>query len=147
MRVLLIRNDFTLSDRIDRLLRGMGAVIDYADSGEEAIARARHTCHDIVLIDLLLPDMQDSAVISQLRAAQVGIPMLILAAATGPRARLKAFALGADDVLAKPFDNRELITRMQNLVRRSRGVRTVASCTGRTERRVTARAFATEAYA
>jgi two-component system cell cycle response regulator CtrA len=121
MRVLLVEDDLTSARGVALMLRSGGAVVDHADNGEEALELVRHYDYDIMVLDLMLPDMEGYDVIRRMRAGRIEVPVLILSGLTRPQAKVKGLALGADDFLTKPFDKAELIARMQAVVRRSKG--------------------------
>jgi two-component system cell cycle response regulator CtrA len=121
MRVLIIEDDLTAARGVALMLRSGGAVVDHADTGEEGLELVRHYDYDIVVLDLLLPDMEGYDVVRRMRAARVEVPVLILSGLSRPQAKVKGLALGADDFLSKPFDHAELIARVQAVVRRSKG--------------------------
>lgn len=121
MRVLFVDDDLTASRGISLMLRSAGMVVDQADTGEEAVELARHYDYDIMVLDLLLPDMEGFEVVRRMRAARVETPVLILSGLSRPGAKVKALSTGADDYIAKPFDQAELLARMQAVVRRSKG--------------------------
>jgi two-component system cell cycle response regulator CtrA len=121
MRVLLVEDDLTAARGIALMLKSTGAVIDQADSGEEALELSRHYDYDIIILDLMLPDMEGYEVVRRVRAARNDVPILILSGLSRPQAKVKGLAIGADDFITKPFDKAELIARMQAIVRRSKG--------------------------
>jgi two-component system cell cycle response regulator CtrA len=121
MRVLLVEDDITAARGIALMLKASGAVVNHADTGEEAIELARHYEYDIVVLDLVLPDIEGFEVVRRLRAARNDTPVLILSGLTRPAARVKGLGLGADDYITKPFDRAELLARIQAVVRRSKG--------------------------
>ena len=121
MRVLLVEDDVTAARGISLMLRSIGAVIDHIDMGEEAVEMAKHYDYDIVVLDLMLPDMDGFDVVRQLRAAKLETPVLILSGLSRPEVRVKGLGLGADDFLTKPFDRAELVARVQAVIRRSKG--------------------------
>jgi two-component system, cell cycle response regulator CtrA len=121
MRVLLVEDDLTAARGIALMLKSTGAVIDQADCGEEALELARHYDYDIIILDLMLPDMEGYEVVRRVRAARNDVPILILSGLSRPQAKVKGLAIGADDFITKPFDREELIARMQAIVRRSKG--------------------------
>ena len=121
MRVLLVEDDLTAARGISLMLKSGGAVVDVADTGEEALELVRHYDYDIVILDLMLPDMEGYEVVRRMRAARNATPVLILSGLTRPQAKVKGFSVGADDFITKPFDKAELIARMQAVVRRSKG--------------------------
>jgi len=121
MRVLLVEDDITTARGIDLTLKATGAVVDHADNGEEALELARHYDYDAVILDLMLPDMEGYDVLRRMRAARIETPVIILSGLTRPQAKVKAFAMGADEFMTKPFDKAELVARMQAVIRRSKG--------------------------
>ena len=121
MRVLLVEDDLTASRGIVAMLKASAMVVDAVDSGEEALELARLYDYDIVILDLMLPDMEGYEVVRRLRAARVETPVLILSGLTRPQAKVKGFGMGADDFITKPFDSQELLARIQAVVRRAKG--------------------------
>lgn len=121
MRVLLVEDDALAARGLALILRSGGAVVDGADTGEEALELVRHYDYDIVLLDLLLPDLEGYEVVRRMRAARIEVPVLILSGLSRPQAKVKGFGVGADDFMTKPFDQSELLARMQAVVRRSKG--------------------------
>jgi two-component system cell cycle response regulator CtrA len=81
----------------------------------------RHYDYDIMVLDLLLPDMEGYEVVRRMRGARVETPVLILSGLTRPQAKVKGFGVGADDYITKPFDKAELVARIQAVIRRSKG--------------------------
>ena len=121
MRVLLVEDDLAAARGVVLMLKTSGTVVDQADTGEEALELVRHYDYDIVILDLMLPDMEGYEVVRRMRAARVETPVLILSGLSRPQAKVKGLAMGADDFITKPFDKSELIARMQAVVRRSKG--------------------------
>jgi two-component system cell cycle response regulator CtrA len=121
MRVLLVEDDTTASRGISLMLRGQGAIVDETDTGEEALELVRHYDYDIMILDLLLPDMEGYEVVRRMRSNRQETPVLILSGLTRPQAKVKGFGMGADDYITKPFDQAELIARIHAVIRRSKG--------------------------
>jgi two-component system cell cycle response regulator CtrA len=121
MRVLLVEDDLTAARGVTLMLKAAGAVIDHSETGEEALELSRHYEYDIVLLDLVLPDMEGFEVVRRMRVARNDTPVLILSGVTRQQAKVKGLGLGADDFITKPFDKAELLARMQAIVRRSKG--------------------------
>ena len=121
MRVLLVEDDLSASAGITIMLKAGGAVVDQADTGEEALELVRHYDYDVVVLDLMLPDMEGYEVIRRMRLARIETPVLILSGLLRPQAKVKGFGVGADDFITKPFDQAELLARMQAITRRSKG--------------------------
>ena len=120
MRVLLIEDDLNTLKSVELILRAEGFAVDIAQLGEEGLKMGRlYGDHDIVLLDLLLPDMDGYEVLARLRTAGVKTPVLILSALSDAEEKIKGLGIGADDYLTKPFDKGELIARIHAVVRRS----------------------------
>ena len=121
MRVLLVEDDADAARGVSLLLKSAGTVVDVAEAGEEALELTRHYDYDIVILDLMLPDMEGYEVVRRMRAARMETPVLILSGLSRPQAKVKGLALGADDFITKPYDRSELVARIQAVVRRSKG--------------------------
>jgi two-component system cell cycle response regulator CtrA len=121
MRVLVVEDDANAARAIAMMLRSHGAMCDQTDTGEEALELVRHYDYDIVVLDLMLPDMEGFEVVRRMRAGRVETPVLILSGLNRPNAKVKGFGMGADDYITKPFDKAELIARIQAVIRRSKG--------------------------
>jgi two-component system, cell cycle response regulator CtrA len=121
MRVLLVEDDITAARGVALMLKSSGAVVNHVDTGEEALELARHYDYDIVILDLMLPDIEGFEVVRRLRISRNDTPILILSGLTRPAAKVKGLSLGADDFITKPFDRAELLARIQAIVRRSKG--------------------------
>src|ERR1700676_639225 len=121
MRVLLVEDDLTAALGLSLMLKSVGAVVEHAETGEEAIELTRHYEYDIVLLDVILPDVEGYEVVRRMRGARNDTPVLILSGFSRPQAKVKGLGLGADDFITKPFDKSELLARMQAITRRSKG--------------------------
>src|SRR5271155_2702066 len=121
MRVLLVEDDVTAARGIALMLKSGGAVVDGADTGQEALELVRRYDYDIVVLDLMLPDMEGYDVVRRMRAGRIDVPVLILSGLSRPQAKVKGLGVGADDFITKPFDKSELLARIQAVVRRSKG--------------------------
>ena len=121
MRVLLVEDDASTAKSVELMLKSENFVVDQTDLGEEGLEIGKLYDYDIILLDLMLPDIDGYEVLRRLRAARVDTPILILSGLGGLDNKLKGLGFGADDYLTKPFDKRELIARIQAIVRRSKG--------------------------
>jgi two-component system cell cycle response regulator CtrA len=121
MRVLLVEDDTIVARGVTLALKAATMIVDTADTGEEALELARLYDYDIVVLDLMLPDMEGYEVVRRLRAARLETPVLILSGLTRPQAKVRGFGMGADDYITKPFDQQELVARIQAIVRRAKG--------------------------
>jgi two-component system cell cycle response regulator CtrA len=121
MRVLLIEDDQSTAKSIELMLKSDGYVVDSTDMGEDGLEIGKLYEYDIIILDLMLPDLDGYEVLKRLRAAKVETPILILSGLSELDSKLKGLGFGADDYLTKPFDKRELMARIQAIVRRSKG--------------------------
>src|SRR5215475_7559451 len=121
MRVLLIEDDSATAASIEMMLRSEGFICDTTDLGEDGLEIGKLYDYDIIVLDLMLPDLDGYEVLRRLRAARVRTPILILSGLAELDHKIKGLGFGADDFLTKPFDRRELIARIQAIVRRSKG--------------------------
>jgi len=121
MRVLYIEDNKATADSIAMILRSQGYVCDTEELGEDGMEIAKLYDYDIILLDLMLPDMDGLEVLRRMRTARVQTPVIILSALAEAPSRIKGFGNGADDYLVKPVNKRELLARIQAVVRRSKG--------------------------
>ena len=121
MRVLLVEDDASTARSIELAFASAGIVCDTVDLGEEGLEIGKIYDYDIIILDLMLPDLDGYEVLRRFRAAKVKTPILILSGLSAPDQKIKGLGLGADDYLAKPFNKGELIARIQAVVRRSKG--------------------------
>ena len=121
MRVLLVEDDSATAKSIALMLTSAGYVVDVTDLGEDGLEIGKLYDYDIIILDLVLPDIDGYEVLRRFRAARVRTPILILSGLSELDHKVKGLGVGADDYLTKPFDKRELIARIQAIVRRSKG--------------------------
>jgi two-component system cell cycle response regulator CtrA len=121
MRVLLVEDDTSTAKSIELMLKSEGFVVDSTDLGEDGLEIGKLYDYDIIILDLMLPDIDGYEVLRRLRAARVATPVLILSGLSETEQKIKGLSTGADDYLTKPFDKRELIARIHAVVRRSKG--------------------------
>jgi two-component system, cell cycle response regulator CtrA len=121
MRALLVESDSAAAKALSAFLKAEGVVLEVTDTGQDALDLLRHYEFDLVLLNLSLPDMDGSTLITRMRAAKRETPVLGMARSTSPRARLAALTAGGDDVVDQGVDRAELLARMRAIVRRSRG--------------------------
>ncbi len=121
MRVLLVEDNGPIARSIQTVLKAENMVVDTTELGEDALEIAKLYDYDIILLDLSLPDMDGAEVLRRLRQARVTTPVLILSSESQPESKVQCLGSGADDYLTKPFDRRELVARIQAIVRRSKG--------------------------
>jgi two-component system cell cycle response regulator CtrA len=103
------------------MLKSEGFVVDCTDLGEDGLEIGKLYDYDIMLLDLMLPDIDGYEVLRRLRAARINTPVLILSGLAESDKKIKGLGFGADDYLTKPFDKGELVARIHAIVRRSKG--------------------------
>jgi two-component system cell cycle response regulator CtrA len=121
MRVLLVEDDAATAASIEMMLRKENFICDKTELGEDGLEIGKLYDYDIIILDLMLPDIDGYEVLRRLRAARVKTPILILSGLAELDHKIRGLGYGADDFLTKPFDRRELIARLQAIVRRSKG--------------------------
>ena len=121
MRVLLVEDDSNTAQSIELILKSEGYIVDSTDLGEDGLEIGKLYDYDIIILDLMLPDIDGYEVLRRLRSAKVSTPILILSGLSELDNKIKGLGFGADDYLTKPFDRRELMARIQAIVRRSKG--------------------------
>ena len=131
MRALLVEDDEATARSIELILKSENVVVDTTNLGEDGLEIGRLYDYDIILLDLMLPDMDGYEVLRRLREAKVETPILILSGLAELDHKIKGLGFGADDYLTKPFDRRELVARIQAIVRRSKGHASSVVTTGR----------------
>jgi two-component system phosphate regulon response regulator PhoB len=121
--VLVVDDERDLVDLLAHHLKGAGFDVVTATCGREALEIAVRTPPDLILLDIMLPDVQGTDVMKHLRKepATASVPVIFLTARGEEVDRVVGFELGADDYVVKPFSARELVLRVQALLRRSAG--------------------------
>src|SRR3972149_8340589 len=121
MRVLLVEDDSNTAQSIEMMLKSENFIVDSTDLGEDGLEIGKLYDYDIILLDLMLPDIDGYEVLRRLRAARINTPILILSGLAELDNKIKGLGFGADDYLTKPFNKGELVARIHAIVRRSRG--------------------------
>ena len=118
-RVLVADDDPGVRKLVEYNLSLEGYEVIAVSGGKEALRRAQNETPDLVLLDVMMPDLNGLRVCQSLRASSQ-MPIIMLTAKTEEESILKGFGLGADDYVAKPFSSEELMARVKAVLRRSR---------------------------
>ena len=119
MHILLIEDDPAVAQSVRLMLEAEKFQVWASSFGEEGVDLGKLNNHDIILLDLNLPDMSGYDVLRKLRQAEVLTPILILSGSAGIESKVKGLGFGADDYLTKPFHKDELVARIHAIMRRS----------------------------
>lgn len=120
MKVLIVEDDKILSDTIKQCIEKKYNV-EQAFDGYEGYMYAKENIYDIIILDLMMPEMNGYDLLSKLRREEIFTPVLILSAKDSLNDKVKGLSIGADDYLAKPFEREELLARLEALIRRNHG--------------------------
>jgi two-component system phosphate regulon response regulator PhoB len=120
-RILVVDDEPDLLELVRFTLAQEGFAVVTAATGEDALARLRRDAPDLLILDLMLPDVPGTEIARRLRAdaGLKDLPVLMLTAKSEEVDRVVGFELGADDYVTKPFSPRELVLRVRALLRRS----------------------------
>jgi len=122
MRVLIVEDETRLAENVARSLReSAGYAVDVAPDGEEGAFMAETNSYDLVILDLMLPELDGLGVLQRIRDAGSAVPVLVLTARDEKESIVALLNAGADDYVSKPFDLGELLARSKALVRRGKG--------------------------
>lgn len=118
MRILIVEDEEHLARLVAEVLGREGHAAETAFDGRTALARVLTEDFDLLVLDWMLPDLDGIQVVKRLRAAEVGVPVLMLTARSQLEDRVEGLDAGADDYLPKPFAFPELLARVRALARR-----------------------------
>lgn len=119
MRILIVEDSYSLADTLQTALKNENYLVDTVFDGLDGYEYGRTGIYDIIIFDLMLPKMDGYQVIKKLKDEKVYTPILILSAKSELDDKVKGFEVGADDYLTKPFEIKELIMRVNAIVKRN----------------------------
>ncbi|MDQ0207495.1 response regulator transcription factor [Alkalicoccobacillus murimartini] len=117
-RLLLVEDDVAISDMVRTYLTKEGFKVDPVFTGKEAIQRFENDSYDLVLLDLMLPEMSGMDFLQVIRQNSF-VPVIIMSAKDGEADKAVGLGFGADDYITKPFSMIELLARVKAVIRRS----------------------------
>lgn len=119
IRAVVVDDEDSLSDLLSMALRYEGWDVRLAADGQKALTIIREFRPDVVVLDIMLPDIDGLTVLSRLRAGGLEVPILFLTAKDAVEDRVAGLTVGGDDYVTKPFSLEELVARLRALIRRS----------------------------
>ena len=120
-KILIIEDDRSILKAVEANLLGEGYEVETVMDGLTGLERASDPSQDLILLDLMLPKLPGEEICRRLRQSGITTPILFLTAKNEEEHRIAGFELGADDYVAKPFSLRELLGRIQAILRRAAG--------------------------
>lgn len=121
--ILVIEDDKSIREGLAMNFQLQGFRVVTAEDGDEGMRKAFDAAPDVIVLDIMLPGWSGLDILSEIREKHVDTPVLVLSARDSVRDKIQGLELGADDYVAKPFDLRELIARVEALLRRGRAGR------------------------
>ncbi len=119
IRILLVEDEQSLADTIKLNLELEGYKVQFAADGKKALKIFKQERFDLVVLDVMLPEMDGFTVCEAIRLENLEVPVLFLTAKNSSADRIAGLRMGADDYLTKPFNLEELLLRVQNLLKRT----------------------------
>ena len=119
VRALVVDDEIALGDLLRMALRYEGWEVRTASTGQQALAEARGFAPDVIVLDVMMPDLDGMQVLARLREAGDDVPVLFLTAKDAVDDRVAGLTAGGDDYVTKPFSLDEVIARLRGLLRRS----------------------------
>lgn len=120
MKALIIEDDKILSNTICQCIKDTFA-FEQAYDGEEGLILANENIYDIIILDIMMPELDGYGVLAELRKNNILTPVLMLTAKSSLQDKVKGLKMGADDYLVKPFEREELLARLEAIIRRNTG--------------------------
>ena len=118
MKILVADDEVKLADALGELFRRNKFITDVVYDGEDAYFYAKKGDYDVIILDVMMPQMDGFEVVGRLRQNKINTPVLMLTALDEVSSRVKGLDCGADDYLTKPFASEELLARVRALTRR-----------------------------
>jgi two-component system OmpR family response regulator len=117
-RILVVDDEASIVDSVATVLRYEGYEVDVAASGRTALGKAQDRSYDLIVLDVMLPDLDGLEVTRRIRADGIDVPILFLTAKTEVEDRVAGLTVGGDDYVSKPFSLMEIVARTKAILRR-----------------------------
>lgn len=121
-KVLVVDDETNIRDLLSTSLRFAGFEVQTAANGAQALTLVQENEPDIILLDVMLPDMNGFSITKKLRSSQIQIPILFLTARDETEDKITGLTVGGDDYLTKPFSLDEVVARIQAILRRTKAI-------------------------
>ncbi len=120
VKVLLIEDDETIGELVKYNLERKGFTVEWLLSGKEALKKLKEEAYGVIILDLMLPEVNGLELCRKIREGEKNreTPVIVLTALSDEDTKVKGFSIGADDYVTKPFSMKELIARIEALLRR-----------------------------
>lgn len=118
MRVLIVEDEIRLAEALSQIMAEQRYQVDAVHNGADGLDYALTNQYDVVVLDVMLPELSGFEVVRRLRAAHVSTPVLMLTARDEISDKVEGLDRGADDYMTKPFESEELLARVRALTRR-----------------------------
>lgn len=119
MNILVVEDEASLAEALGHILRKAGNTVDIAPDGLLALDYLELAHYELVILDVMLPELDGFGVVRAMRARQDSTPVLMLTARSGIPDKVAGLNAGADDYMTKPFDTEELLARVRAMTRRT----------------------------
>jgi two-component system OmpR family response regulator len=120
-RILVVDDEPNITDLVGTALRYEGFDVEVADTGRSALAKGQTFRPELMVLDVMLPDLDGFDVVRRLRNERVPVSVVFLTARDGTEDKVNGLTLGGDDYVTKPFSIEELVARVRAVLRRTRG--------------------------
>jgi len=117
-RILVVDDEASIVDSVSTILRYEGFEVDVARSGRAALQKAQETAFDLIVLDVMLPDLDGLEVTRRIRGDGLDVPILFLTAKSEVADRVAGLTVGGDDYVSKPFSLVEIVARTKAILRR-----------------------------
>lgn len=122
MKILIIEDEYSLADAVRETLKNEHFEVDIITDGEKGESEALTNIYDLILLDVMLPSKNGFDILKTIRDEKIDTPVIMLTAKSEIYDKLNALENGADDYITKPFNNRELVARIKNIIKRKNGI-------------------------